>query len=274
MAAGAASSELRKAASLLAPTERLSDHEALDWVWDQSCACRLRTGRRPEATARPCVQRPGVWDESNAMNGVALTLSAAIAGLLTPLLGDARAARGVGPLPATLADILPPGHRAIKHELVFVESDLLSDHRLIATPTRGLRGAVEVKAGQPFSFSTKYGTRLYIAPDDAALPENGKSDVAPDWLSAEPPIHDIRSVPWYSPVESALTTCRLAAVGPDGPQIDLVEHVTLDAQGRPASGLRRTWLLAAIAAVGLLGCLGLYIFRRVHKSSSQQPAAP
>ena len=176
-------------------------------------------------------------------------------------------------LPIVFADILPPGHRGIVHEIVFVESDLLEAHRLIATPLRGFHGVEEIRPGQPFPFSTKYGTRFYVVPEDAALPEARDVQALARWPSCDPPITEIRGVPWYSPVVSALSTCKLVDVSSENVGVELVNHDELDSNGEPASMVRRAFILGAIAAAGLLGCGVLYRRIRVRKSVEMQHSA-
>ena len=168
------------------------------------------------------------------------------------------------------ADILPPGHKNVRHSIVFVQSDALKRHQIVAAPIAGLKGETEVQADVPISFSTKYGTRFYVLPNDQAAPEFDR-DTYEQWPACQPPVSEIRSVPVYSPVASALTTVKLVDVGPDGPVIKIVSHETFDANGNPASinPLRnvRTYFVLIPVFIGMLGCFALFMRRQASSAS-------
>ena len=58
-------------------------------------------------------------------------------------------------------DILPPGHKSVRHQLALEIGEGQAEAKFVAWPIAGLRGAGLIEPGQPFSFSTKYGTRIY-----------------------------------------------------------------------------------------------------------------
>lgn len=169
------------------------------------------------------------------------------------------------------ADIIPPGSKSVSHKLVFVDSPELQKHRLIATPVRGFQGFAEVEPGKPFPFSSKYGTRFYVVPDDFEPPQRTSPGESLPFPSCEPPVHSVTYVPLFSPTASLRSTCKLVGVSADQLQIELVEHVELDAQGRPASMVRRALMLLAIAAAGSIGCWVLW--RRTHPHSNPASAS-
>lgn len=158
-----------------------------------------------------------------------------------------------------LADVIPPGNKSVRHVLVFVDSPLLQSHRLVATPIRGFGGHEEVQAGQPFGFSTKYGTRLYVVPEDYVFPKKIIYGARPAFPSCEVPVSSITSVPVLSPVDSIRTTCELVSVEEDSIRVSLVDHQELDAFGRPVTPGSMALPLLAISASGLIGC---YFIRR------------
>ena len=153
------------------------------------------------------------------------------------------------PTPAT-ADILPPGHHGIAHELVFEPSPLFDNHQLVAAPIRGFQGVHAVTPGQPFDFS-KYGTRLYLFPKSEPLPQEFDRQHFADLPGAELPIGHVSSVPIISPTTSAITTLRWVEVRDRLPVVVVVDHKELDSAGRPTSFLR-TYGWLALPGIGLV----------------------
>ena len=152
------------------------------------------------------------------------------------------------------ADLIPPGNKGVSHKLVFVDSPLLESHRLIATPTRGFGGHEEVRANRPFSFSSKYGTRLYVVPKDFEPPSKVMFNDPLPFPFCEVPVSCTTYVPVLSPVASLRSTCKLVAVGEDSIQVELVDHVELDSNGQPVTMSSIVVPLVAISATGLIGC--------------------
>lgn len=151
----------------------------------------------------------------------------------------------------TQADLIPPGHKGVTHHLVFVDSPALAQHRLVAAPVRGLQGTTEVVAEQPFSFSSKYGTRLYVIPKDVVpLPEFDR-ELFSQWPSAEPPVGEIKSLPLISPVTSIVTTVRLVDVTSGLPVIEVVTHEEFDDNANPIAWRSYLWRPLVLVPVGI-----------------------
>lgn len=163
-------------------------------------------------------------------------------------------------------DVLLPGHKNVKHELVFEDSELLRENRLVAAPIAGFSGAEVIKAGTPFRFSSKYGTRFYLIPGDTPVPKFDQ-DVFAQWPNCKPPRGEIRSVPVSNPVASALTTLRFTEIGDSGPVIEEVGHVELDRFGEVASPTRSIIYFGLLIAAGLVLCL--VAIRRMKSSGSK-----
>ncbi len=162
-----------------------------------------------------------------------------------------------------LADLIPPGHKGVTHQLVFVDSPALAQHRLVAAPIRGLHGAEEVSAGHPFEFSSKYGTRLYLIPEDVMpLPEFDR-ELYSQWPSEEPPVGEITSVPMISPVASIVTKVRLVSATSGPPKMELVAEEELDDSRTPVSWKNYLWrpLILVPAGIAIL-FLTVRILRR------------
>ena len=164
------------------------------------------------------------------------------------------------------ADILPPGYRSISHQLVFESSPLFDDYCLVAAPIRGFGGIHVVVPGQPFQFSSKYGTRLYLIPESVAEKLKFDREYFDQWPSTLPPVSEIRSVPLISPVASVVTTVRFANLQGGKPNIIVVDHKELDSGGKPASYLRAYWWLIFPVVGGVVVLAG--VFRRLRSRSA------
>ena len=166
-------------------------------------------------------------------------------------------------------DILLPGHKNVKHELVFEESDLFKEHRLVAAPIRGFTGVEEVQPGKPFRFSSKYGTRFYLVPKNTELPKFER-EVFDQWPNAAPPVAEIKSLPVTNPVSMATTTLRFAGIDEETPVIERVSHVELDRWGNEASPTRSILVFGLLIAAGLAFCL--LAIRRMKASRKRELA--
>lgn len=159
-----------------------------------------------------------------------------------------------------LADLAVPGHRDIDHELVVTwEEGVAGDRLLVAAPVRGFGGATVILPGVPFTFSTKYGTRLFALPADTALPERVGAEDWRAWLDAHPssapPVTEIRNVAWSHPVDRILSTLSLDEVSLDPPGLTLsvVRHERFDAEGRSLGDTDPRYLVVLLSTAGLLG---------------------
>jgi len=164
-------------------------------------------------------------------------------------------------LPAQ-ADVLMPGTRSVRHELVVESSPALQGVTLVATPLHGFRAGDPIVPGQPFPFSTKYGTRLYAFAPGVAIPQDREALEASALASTDLPVIEETAVPLVSPVTRVLTRLRVTAILERRIELEILGEERLDASGRPAASLLRLTLLGAIAAAGLLGVLLLRRRRR------------
>ena len=169
------------------------------------------------------------------------------------------------------ADVLPPGHAPVSHKLEFESSQLLKDTVLVAAPTAGFGGAVRVVAGEPFTFSSKYGTRLYLVPAGETIDNKFDRERFKEWPSCQPPVSEIKSVPAYKSVRSALTTLRLKEITEDGPVIEIVSHKEFNRAGNPAQD--GSWsTLAALPVLGVAICGYLFWIRTRRPEVQSEPA--
>ncbi len=166
------------------------------------------------------------------------------------------------------ADLIPPGSKGVSHKLLFVDSPPLKSHRLIAMPVRGFGGHEEVQPHRPFHFSTKYGTRLYVVPDDFIPPAKVIPGEPLPFPSCDVPVSSTTYVPIFSPIASLRSTCKLVAVGDNAIQVELVDHVELNSDGRPASLLNTVLSMLVISATGLIGCYLIWRRARLSENSA------
>ena len=167
------------------------------------------------------------------------------------------------------ADLIPPGNKGVSHKLVIVDSPLLASNRIIAMPTRGFGGHEEVRAGKPFHFSSKYGTRLYVVPDDYEPPAKLRSGDPLPFPHGEIPVTSTTYVPLISSVDSLRSTCKVTEIGEDSITIELIDHIKLDSRGRPVTLLSSALPMLAISMVGCV-CCG-FVWRWTRRS--KKPAA-
>lgn len=179
----------------------------------------------------------------------------------SPLL--ALAAAGL-PL-AAVPDVLTPGHRPVVHEMVVEAGGVPQGMRLVAAPVRGFGGVHEVVPGQPFGFSAKYGTRLYLLPADASLP----AEWSRDWIGVHPcsdRFDERASVPLGAALARVLTTWRVLGVQEGRILMQFVREQHFDAAANPLTPSWRWLLLLAIAAGGAFWLV------RTARSRSPDPA--
>lgn len=170
------------------------------------------------------------------------------------------------------ADLLPPGHKRVTHQLVFAKSPLLETHRLIAIPTRGFGGHTEVQADRPFRFSTKYGTRLYVVPAEFVPPAKVFHGEPLPFPSCDIPVHSVTSVPALSPITSIRSTCKLVGVGDQSLEVELVDHTELNDSGQPVSFRNSVLPMLILSAIGLTGCV--LVWRRTRTSNPDADSKP
>ena len=153
--------------------------------------------------------------------------------------------------PGALPDVLLPGTHRVTHEVMFVESELLGETRLIAGPLRGFGGFIEVAAGEPFSHSSKYGTRVYSVPREAVV-ESADDLRESSWPSVSVQVGYADAASRMSPVHRRRTVVELVAASEDEIRVEVRERIAMDSSGQPVD-IRMHWVkIAAVAAAGLL----------------------
>lgn len=164
------------------------------------------------------------------------------------------------------ADILMPGHKPVSHILVFQESDLFQQHRLVAAPIKGLAGWVEVQPGQPFNFSNKYGTRIYWVPQEVKIEEFDPA-VFEQWPHVPPPVHEVASLPLSSPVSQVVTQLAFTGVLDGLPVVEVVSEQRLDRLGKPVAYGGMLLLLGGVFFAGIVVTwIAVHRIRRLRSS--------
>ncbi|MEM9383017.1 MAG: hypothetical protein AAGB93_23915 [Planctomycetota bacterium] len=174
-------------------------------------------------------------------------------------------------LAAVPLDVIPAGYRRVAHEMVVLPSEILGVRTLVCWTSTGLGGPNSVVVpGEPFGFSSKYGSRLYLLPEgaDPADVPYPRPDAPLEFPSAAPPVAEIGSLPAASSIHAARTTLRLVGIDGDRLSFEVVSHESFDAAGR-AVGVTplslRTWHWPALLLLGVALLGGLAVSRRRHR---------
>lgn len=150
---------------------------------------------------------------------------------------------------ASAPDLLFPGHKRVLHQLLLQSGPATSGWTFVAAPTAGF-GVEVVTVGEPFAFSSKYGTRLHAFRPGATIPASWNDFVN---TGAALPA-EIHSVPVMHPLARVLTTLRVLAVDDRGIAVEVVDEQRFDASGAPLyTGIGAAALQLGIAAIGLAG---------------------
>ena len=166
----------------------------------------------------------------------------------------------------TAPDILPPGHKDVRHELILEWGDDNAQHRFVASPTAGFHGHVEIRRGEPFTFSSKYGTRIYAAPAGAQLPPAGQRMQEVTWPSADVPVREVQSIASGHPLARVETKLRVTQVSAEGIRFEQVSERRFDAHGLELGGL--DWLPLCV-----FGAAGAFWLLRLERRNRRTAAA-
>lgn len=162
---------------------------------------------------------------------------------------------------ALAPDLVAPGHRPVSHQLVVEASAHFEQHRFFAEPVRGFSGFHEIRPGEPFDFSSKYGTRIFALPRDVA-PDAGAKVAPLAVATGEIPVSEVSSVVLTSPVERVETRLKLVRV--ENGVLELSVVASDEQYSRP--------MLAAIGGGVALCAVGLVLFARRRARVSSQSA--
>ena len=155
------------------------------------------------------------------------------------------------------ADVLPEGSKSVTHELVVEPSPHFARYDVYAAPTRGFAGSTRIEPDVPFTFSSKYGTKLYAYERGTPFPEDTwRNDplATPAGASAsgDLPLEETNAVPVASPIVSVSTRLRIASIENGVVQLEVVGH-----------DVRRDHRALVFGAAGvLLGLAGLVLIAR------------
>ena len=168
-----------------------------------------------------------------------------------------------------LPDLLPPGTKSVKHELVLEWAEALDGTHFVLSP--GLRvGNQTLNRNEPFRLSRTVRSRLYAIPAEATLPKRDDWLREGAWPSCEIPVREVRSTGASHPLASVLTTLRVVKVENGEILIERVNEVRLDAHGNELGDL--DWL--PIAGLALLGAVWLWQIDRRRRGPAPPEAMP
>jgi hypothetical protein len=166
-------------------------------------------------------------------------------------------------------DVLMPGFRRVEHVLVVEASPHFDRLDFYAAPSQGFSGHARIAPGEPFSFSSKYGTRIHALAKGAAFPEVRAAPseqraalAAVAVASGDIPVQQVASVPLLSPIEHVRTDLRIVAVEDGAIRLEVVaEHEDWD-----------PYVTTIVALCLAAGVAGLYVLARRRRSARGAPA--
>lgn len=174
----------------------------------------------------------------------------------------------------SFCDLIPPGYRRVSHTLCFEPSESLEKVRLVAAPVLGFGGVSQIEPGVPFSFSGKYGTKIYAVPEDVGPLEDFDRKKFDQWPSIDPPVEQIANVPESSPITSVETTLKFNGISGNELNIGIVRHIEHGNTTMALGGLSvaqpwgRTIALALIGGAILVGVLIWQVLAKRTSSST------
>jgi hypothetical protein len=150
-------------------------------------------------------------------------------------------------------DILDPWGMPVWHEAVLEVPPELAHWEFVVAPVQGLQGVAAVTPGQRFSFSDKYGTRLYAVRSLGRVPA-----ILEDWWKrAQPsgalPFRETRSVPVGSPIRRIVSRARVVEITATEVRMVKAGEERFDARGAPLRGGYLIYSFIGLAGVVLLG---------------------
>ncbi len=157
----------------------------------------------------------------------------------------------------TPKDVLPPGHKAVRHELLLVRDAAPVDWVFFVSPVRGFGGSERIEPGTPFGFSSKYGSRIYAYRKDGPLPSpDGVADLGLAVAAASIPVAEVGSAALWRPLARVVTTLDVKMGEADQFRLEPVAEARYDAFGRELGGA--SWLpLLLLAGLGAAWILRL-----------------
>jgi hypothetical protein len=161
-------------------------------------------------------------------------------------------------------DITSPGFKKVSHQVAIENPKDFDGWLVVAATLFGPSHVTVAEPGVPFSYSSKYGTRIYALPSGTEVPnsQEGWSGMAKAFegsLRASPPVSSPSQVSVLSPVASVLTTIRIVEISAAGIKLEAVRTQEFDSNGKPVS-----WILVWVLPIGAITCgvIGLIVLRK------------
>lgn len=168
---------------------------------------------------------------------------------------------------AAVPDLLMPGRKAVRHEIEFIwDADTVLP-RFALSPLRSLHGHAVVRPGQRLRFSSKYGSRLWIVPTGAELPDASESLRDSGWTSLPLPVRELHSIGVGHPLAQVVTTIRIAPAADGGFVLAVAGERYFDSDGHDLGA----WTWMPLVVLSLLGAVWVWVLDR---RASRPVAAP
>jgi len=159
---------------------------------------------------------------------------------------------------SSAADVLIPGTKAVRHELVLRTDEALASVTLVVTPVRGFGGVDVIEPGEPFLFSDKYGTRVYALAAGAAVPDEPEAVRSAAHASGGLPVIQVTAAPLASPLARVQTVLGIVSIEGDEIVLEVLDEHRFDATGREEQPAVLLGLLALVATGGTAALLLLH----------------
>ena len=153
---------------------------------------------------------------------------------------------------AAAPDVLMPGTRSVRHELVIEDSPLFAQYDIYVCPVVGFGSSARIEPGAPFRFSSKYGSRIWALAPGAEAPRRREEFAAVALASGDIPVGEVHAVPVTSPLTAVTTLLRI-----DGVENGVLRLAVVDEDTE-----YNVLGLAAAAAGVVLGIGGLVLIAR------------
>jgi hypothetical protein len=154
-------------------------------------------------------------------------------------------------------DIVTPGFKKVAHQVAVGNSADFEEWAFYGVTPLGPAGITAVVSDDPFTYSSKYGTKIYALPAGTEVPElkpREWADWAVDALVAYPDVQTASQVTLLSATESVLTTIEIVSVSEGILLLESVAIQHFDEDGEPVSrtfGSLVTWVLVGCGIGGL-----------------------
>jgi hypothetical protein len=155
-------------------------------------------------------------------------------------------------------DILLPGHRSVRSEIVLEVPPALAAWQFVVAPQPGFEAAL-VEGTRPTVISAKYGSRVWAFPAGSVVPARFDERAWEQHSVSKIPLGAIDQLAASDPTRVRRVTFRVLGVGDREVRLELVKTELLDSEGHP---VRSATMLLTLSALALVGAFGLIVLAR------------